>query len=183
MVRLGTEDTDGTPALKLRVTRKDGDVQYVYLDPDSYLEIRITTVRKVRGAEQITETDLGGYQQVVGVWFPFAIESGGKGGPRGSRITIERAEVNVTLDDAWFKLPAAKAQVAAVIAAGPTDPRAITAAVRSTPRWRRRPTETDRSRSSRSCPGSRGSRSSSTATTSSSATRSTCTSSRRSSRQ
>jgi hypothetical protein len=26
---LGTEDTDGTPAIKLRVTRKDGDIQYV----------------------------------------------------------------------------------------------------------------------------------------------------------
>src|SRR5215468_3210737 len=46
---LGSEDVDGTPAIKLRVTRKDGDLQYVYLDPDSYLEIRITTVHKVRG--------------------------------------------------------------------------------------------------------------------------------------
>src|SRR5689334_22771263 len=27
---LGTEDVDGTPAIKLRVTRKDGDLQYVY---------------------------------------------------------------------------------------------------------------------------------------------------------
>src|ERR1700759_2109461 len=63
---LGTEDVDGTPAIKLRVNRKDGDLQYVYMDPDSYLEIRITTVRKVRGAEQISETDLGGYQQVAG---------------------------------------------------------------------------------------------------------------------
>src|ERR1051325_7625563 len=36
---LGTEDTDGTPALKLRVSRKDGDIQYVFLDPDSFLEI------------------------------------------------------------------------------------------------------------------------------------------------
>src|SRR4029077_7954448 len=97
---LGTEDTDGTPTIKLRVTRKDGDQQYVYLDPDSYLEIRITTVHKVRGAEQITETDLGGYQQVAGVWFPFAQESGPKGGPRNTRIIIERAEVNVATDEA-----------------------------------------------------------------------------------
>jgi hypothetical protein len=121
---LGTEDTDGTPALKLRVTRKDGDLQYVYLDPDSYLEIRITTVHKVRGAEQISESDLGNYQQVAGVWFPFAIESGAKGGPRGIRISVERVEVNVPIDDAWFKLPASKASVAAVIAAGPADPKA-----------------------------------------------------------
>ena len=61
---LGTEDVDGTPAHKLRVTRKDGDVEYVYLDPDSFLEIRVTTIGKVRGVEQVTETDLGGYEQV-----------------------------------------------------------------------------------------------------------------------
>ncbi|HMG20982.1 MAG TPA: hypothetical protein VK607_06680, partial [Kofleriaceae bacterium] len=125
---LGTEDTDGTPAIKLRVTRKDGDLQYVYLDPDSYLEIRITTVHKVRGAEQISETDLGGYQQVAGVWFPFALEQGSKGGPRNTRIIVERVEVNPTVDDAWFKLPPAKSRVAAVIAPGPAEPRTAAAA-------------------------------------------------------
>jgi photosystem II stability/assembly factor-like uncharacterized protein len=126
---LGTEDTDGTPAIKLRVTRTDGDVQYVYLDPDSYLEIRITTVRKIRGAEHITETDFGGYQQVGGVWFPFAIESGGKGGPRNSRIIVERAEVNVAAEDAWFKLPPPKTRAFAVITAGPAESGAVAAAV------------------------------------------------------
>jgi photosystem II stability/assembly factor-like uncharacterized protein len=124
---LGIEDTDGTAAIKLRVTRKDGDVQYVYLDPDSYLEIRITTVHKVRGTEEITESDLGGYQQVAGVWMPFAIESGGKGGPRGFRIIVERAEPNVTLDDASFTLPPPKMTVASAIVAGPADPRETTA--------------------------------------------------------
>jgi hypothetical protein len=126
---LGTEDTDGTQAIKLRVTRKDGDTQFVYLDPDSYLEIRVTTVRKVRGAEQINETDLGGYQQVGGVWLPFSIEAGPPGTARQVRITIERAEVNVTADDAWFKLPAPKTRVAAVIAPGPAEPAAVAAAV------------------------------------------------------
>ncbi|HET7499655.1 MAG TPA: hypothetical protein VFK02_01585, partial [Kofleriaceae bacterium] len=130
---LGTEDTDGTPAIKLRVTRADGDLQYVYLDPDSYLEIRITTVRKIRGAEQIVETDLGGYQQVAGVWFPFAIESGQKGGPRSSRIIVEHAEVNIAADDAWFKLPAGKAAVASVIAVGAADPKALAAAIAPPP--------------------------------------------------
>src|ERR1043166_2171444 len=125
---LGTEDTDGTPAIKLRVTRKDGDQQYVYLDPASYLEIRITTMHKVRGAEQITETDLGGYQQVNGVWFPFAFESGSKGGPRSARIIVEHAEANVAADDAWFKLPPAKTRVAAVISATPGEARQVASA-------------------------------------------------------
>ena len=49
----------------------------------------------MRGAEEISETDLGGYEQVAGVWIPFSIESGSKGGRATSRITVERAEVNV----------------------------------------------------------------------------------------
>ena len=122
---LGTEDTDGTPAIKLRVTRSDGDIQYIYLDPDSYLEIRVTTIRKIRGAEHITETDLGGYEQVNGVWFPFAIETGNPGGARGNRILIERAEVNVPVEDAWFKLPPPKTRIAAVIFPGPAAANAV----------------------------------------------------------
>jgi hypothetical protein len=124
---LGTEDTDGTPAIKLRVTRSDGDLQYVFLDPDSYLEIRITTVRKIRGTERITETDLGGYEQVHGMWIPFAIETGSPGGPRTNRILVERAEVNVAAEDAWFKLPPPKTRVAAVIFPGTTEPNAAMA--------------------------------------------------------
>jgi photosystem II stability/assembly factor-like uncharacterized protein len=114
---LGSEDVDGTPAIKLRVTRKDGDLQYVYLDPDSHLEIRITTVHKVRGAEQITDTDLGGYEQVNGVWFPFAAESSTKGQQQRIRVLIDHAEVNVAVDDALFKLPPPKTRVAAAITA------------------------------------------------------------------
>lgn len=116
---LGNEDVDGTPAIKLRVRRKDGDTQYVYLDPDSALEIRVTTIHKVRGAEEISETDLGGYQQVAGIWIPFSVESGGKNEPRRFRVTIERAEVNVAHDDSWFKLPTGA--VSRVVVAGPAD--------------------------------------------------------------
>src|SRR6266545_6153515 len=102
---LGTEDIDGTRAHKLRARLKDGDVQYVYLDPDAYLIIRVVTHARVRGTEKITETDYGGYQQVGGVWFPFFIESGRKGEPRNNRVAVERAEANVDVADALFKFP------------------------------------------------------------------------------
>jgi photosystem II stability/assembly factor-like uncharacterized protein len=124
---LGSEDTDGTPAIKLRVTRKDGDVQFVFLDPDSMLEMRIRTVHKSRGTEQVSESDLGGYQQVDGVWFPFSIDSGAPGGARTQRIVVERAEVDIATEPAWFKLPPAKLRVSAAIVAGPPDHKAVAA--------------------------------------------------------
>jgi photosystem II stability/assembly factor-like uncharacterized protein len=116
---LGTEDVDGTPAHKLRITLKDGDTQYVYLDPDAWLEIRVVTESHVRGVEQVTETDLGAYEQVAGVWIPFSIESGPKGRPRGQRITVERAEPNVAADDALFQLAAKGAAVTRAVLPGP----------------------------------------------------------------
>src|SRR5258705_441533 len=102
---LGTEDVDGTPAHKLRVALKDGDVQYVYLDPDSFLEIRRVSERKIRGSERVTETDFGAYTQVNGVWVPTSIESGRKGGPKTQQITFESVEANVAVDDGVFRFP------------------------------------------------------------------------------
>ncbi len=116
---LGTEDVDGTPAHKLRVLLKDGDVQYLFLDPDFFLLIREVTETKIRGVERVTETDFGSYEQVGGVWLPFSMESGPKGEPRTSRMTIERAEVNVEADDALFRFPAPGAPVVRAVMAGP----------------------------------------------------------------
>lgn len=123
---LGDEDLDGTPAIKLRVFRKDGDVQYVYLDPDSFLEVRVTLLSRSRGSESISETDYGNYQQVAGVWMPFAIESGLQNQPRTGRVIVERIEVNPALDDALFRFPQGTSPRS--IAAGPaTAPPPISA--------------------------------------------------------
>jgi hypothetical protein len=103
---LGTEDVEGTEAHKLRVTMKDGDKQYVYLDPDYYLVIRILYQRSVRGAQVETETDFGNYERVNGVYFPFSIDSGAKGGAKKRKITFDKAEANVLLNDTLFQFPA-----------------------------------------------------------------------------
>jgi hypothetical protein len=105
---LGTEDVDGTMAHKLKVVRKNGDVTFVYLDPDAFLEIRRTTQRVEQGAQVEVETDVGDYEKVAGVYLPFSIESGRKGGPDKQKIVIDQAEPNVSVDDATFKFPTGK---------------------------------------------------------------------------
>lgn len=104
---LGTEDVDGTLAHKLKVALADGDTQYVYLDPNYFLEIRIATLSRMRGVEFEQETEVGNYERVAGVYVPFSIESGPKGQPKNQKITIEKAEANVEIDDALFAFPAA----------------------------------------------------------------------------
>jgi hypothetical protein len=105
---LGTEDVDGTPALKLKVTRKNGDVSFVYLDPDHFLEIRVLTQRTRHGAYEEVETDLGDYEKAGGVFVPTSIEFGRKGASDKQRIIIDKVEANVPVDETTFHFPASK---------------------------------------------------------------------------
>jgi hypothetical protein len=105
---LGTEDVDGTAAHKLKVVRKNGDVSFVYLDPDHFLEIRIVTQRMQHGAQVEDEVDLGDYEKIDNVFIPFSVESGSKGDTDKQKTIIEKAEINVPVDDAIFRFPTTK---------------------------------------------------------------------------
>ena len=105
---VGTEDVDGTNAHKLKVSLKTGDTEYVYLDPDHFLEIRTVGQRRVRGTETEDITDYGDYEQVDGVYFPFSISSHSKDGGNETTITINKAKANTAISDALFAFPAAK---------------------------------------------------------------------------
>ena len=104
---LGTEDVDGTLAHKLKVVRKNGDVSYVYLDPDHFLEIRILTQRVEQGAQVEVETDVGDYEKIGGVFIPFSIDAGPKGSSDKQKIVLEKAEANVAVEDVVFRFPIA----------------------------------------------------------------------------
>lgn len=102
---LGKEKVEGTDAYKLKVTLKNGDVQTVYIDADSFLEIKEETKRMVRGTEQIVESSIGDYKEVNGIIFPFAMENGVKGSAEKQKLTIQKIELNVPADDSIFKMP------------------------------------------------------------------------------
>ncbi len=102
---LGTEDVDGTEAYKLRVTRPNGDLIYVYLDPDYFLEIRTVSRRIEHGVANETITDYGDYEKVNGVFLALSQESGPKGSSERQKVQFETAEVNVAIDDTQFHFP------------------------------------------------------------------------------
>lgn len=103
----GTEQIEGSDAYKLKVTRPNGDVSFYYMDTEYYVPIRIDTQRMIRGAPQESETSLGDYKQVNGVFLPFSYESGPKGSSSADRgkITYEKIEANVTIADQRFTRP------------------------------------------------------------------------------
>ncbi len=105
---VGKEKVEGTDAWKLKVTLKSGDVQHILLDADSYLEIKNESKRMVRGSELEVESSIGDYKEAGGVLWPHSIQSGAKGRPEKQVLSFDKVEVNPTIDDGRFKMPAPK---------------------------------------------------------------------------
>ena len=103
---VGKESIEGTDAYKLKVTLKNGDVRYVFLDAEYFLEIRTEGTRTVRGSQVDFEASISDYKEVDGLMFAHAIESGAKGSSQRQKMTIAKIELNPDIDDARFKMPA-----------------------------------------------------------------------------
>ena len=102
------EDFEGSDVYKLKVTLASGTIKWYYLDADYYVPIKIETKHTTRGTEIETETILGDYKEAGGVFFPFSYQSGAKGSSNKSTITYQKIEINPTLDDSRFVMPAKK---------------------------------------------------------------------------
>jgi outer membrane lipoprotein-sorting protein len=102
---LGKEEIEGTPAYKLKLTTKAGDETIIYVDADSFLEIKMQAKRKIQGQEMETETSLGNYQEFNGMLFPMSIEMKPKGAPSGQTITISKIEIDPAVDAQLFGMP------------------------------------------------------------------------------
>jgi len=110
---LGLEEVDGTPAHKLRLELASGDEILYFIDPDTWMIIRDVQKREVRGAEEVTETDYGEYEQVAGVWVPMTEASGPKGSDPSQKqqLVYDRAEGNGAVDPAVFAFPGARVRL------------------------------------------------------------------------
>lgn len=102
----GKEDIEGTPAYKLKVTKKNGDVSHLYLDAESYLLVKTSGKTNVQGQVVESESTLGDYKPVEGVLYPHSIETQLKGMPGKMVMTFSKIEVNPALDDSRFAMPA-----------------------------------------------------------------------------
>ncbi|HYL97619.1 MAG TPA: hypothetical protein VEZ90_01600 [Blastocatellia bacterium] len=106
---VGKEQVEGTDAYKIKVTLKNGDIHYIFLDADSYLQIEEKATTTIRGSQHDVKSVLGDYKEVGGVMFPFSTQvtvEGDTGGMPGDRkITIEKIEINPKIEDGFFAMP------------------------------------------------------------------------------
>src|ERR1700685_2845339 len=102
---LGHDVVEGDDALRLKVTLKNGDIIYDYLDPDTFIEIRREIQQFIRGSVRDRVMGLGSYKPVAGVMFPCSSPSGPKNNPDAQTYTMQKMEANVTIDPRDFMLP------------------------------------------------------------------------------
>ena len=107
---VGHDSMEGTDCFKIKLSMKNGDVRYYYLDTDSYLELKIEVQTTIRGALQESELYYGDYEQVNGIYYPFAVEQAQKGSSSRQQFSVEKIEQNVDLEDSLFAMPAAKSE-------------------------------------------------------------------------
>jgi outer membrane lipoprotein-sorting protein len=103
---MGKEDMEGSEVYKIKLTDKDGDVTYYYLDAGSYLILKETKKRKIGEKEINSETIFGNYQATDGVMFAMAVEFREVGQTEGQKGVIEKIETNIEVEDSYFKMPA-----------------------------------------------------------------------------
>lgn len=103
---MGKEAVEGADAYKLKLTKKSGEVEYYYMDAETYLPIKEEGKRKIRGTEVEGESTLGDYKEVSGIMVPFSMTNGMKGSDHKQTMTFDKVEIDVPLDDARFVMPA-----------------------------------------------------------------------------
>ncbi len=106
MVTLDGADTvEGHRAYKLTLTLKSGQVRHVWVDQQTYLDLKVDGSRLIEGRTWPAETYFYDWKSVGGLKLPYRVETAINDVRTSSRIVIEHVVVNAPLADAVFALP------------------------------------------------------------------------------
>jgi outer membrane lipoprotein-sorting protein len=117
------EEIVGKPAYKLKLTNKNGDVSFFYFDISNSLLLKWEGTRKVDEKDVPWETFFHDFREVNGLKYPFLIESDAPGTNQTQKITADKIEVNLPLEDSRFEKPVPPAPPAAPVAPAAAAPK------------------------------------------------------------
>jgi outer membrane lipoprotein-sorting protein len=99
----GTDRVEDHDAYKLKVTLKDGQVRHVWLDGQSFLDIKVDgTPRRLDGKLRPVEIYLRDFKAEKGLMIPHRLETAVQGVKNKEAIQIENVTVNPNLNDSLF---------------------------------------------------------------------------------
>jgi hypothetical protein len=104
----GTEKVEGHDAYKLKVTDKSGNVHHVWIDEQSFLDVKIEgEPRRMDGKMHTVYLYQRDFRSVQGIQIPYVTETAVDGYPGTHKLVVEKVEVNPKLDDSVFAKPKA----------------------------------------------------------------------------
>ena len=104
----GIEPVEGHDAYKLKLTTKSGAVQHVWIDKQSFLDVKVEgSPRRMDGKMRTVWVYQREFRSVQGVLIPFLLETAVDGYHETHKMIIEKAVVNPKLDDNLFAKPKA----------------------------------------------------------------------------
>lgn len=102
---LGSDEVDGKPAQKLKLTTKSGDVRTYFLDASTFLLIKWEGLRKNEDKDIPVESYFRDYREVGGVKFAFEIDTDSPASTQSQKLSIEKIELDPVLNDSRFTKP------------------------------------------------------------------------------
>jgi outer membrane lipoprotein-sorting protein len=105
----GVDKVENQDTYKLKVTTKGGQVQHIWLDAGTFLEVKVEgTPRRMDRKMRPVSIYLRDYKSVNGLKVPYVIETAVEGNKDTHKMLIESVAVNPKLDDALFAKPNVK---------------------------------------------------------------------------
>lgn len=101
---VGTEDVDGTEAIKIKVNKGGKRSEYSFFDPKSFFEIKNIRVEEIDGQLTESATIYSNFKNQGGLVFPFTIQQN-EGPMGGSTVTIQSVAINPLVDTKIFEMP------------------------------------------------------------------------------
>ena len=100
------EPVEGHDAYKLKLTLKSGRVQHVWIDAQSFLDVKVDGLpRRMDGRMHNVSVYQRDFRKVEGLMMPFVLETAVDGYPDTHKMLIEKVAVNPKLDEARFTKP------------------------------------------------------------------------------
>ena len=100
------EPVEGRNAYKLKLTAKSGDVHRIWIDAQSFLDVKVEgTPRRMDGRSRTVWIYQRDFRPVQGLMIPFVLETAVDGYPDTHKMSIEKVTVNPELADKLFAKP------------------------------------------------------------------------------
>jgi outer membrane lipoprotein-sorting protein len=106
---VGNETLDGKPVHHLKITRKTGTVQHLFLDAETGLERKTVITLEQGGMKVDLEIHLGEFKPVEGLMMPSTTRQL-MNGNEIAQVSVDKIELNPAIEDSLFKMPAAAAK-------------------------------------------------------------------------